>query len=111
MQNLGSSGEARGSAADREASDTDAPRPAADENVDQAGRGGTMDTALGANADPTLMTGTGETAGTAGTAGNTTIESSTIGTASPQVGQGQTAAYGETAENAPAPTAGSDAGR
>jgi len=87
MQNLGSGGEARGSAADREAADTDAPRPAADENVDQSGRGGTMDTALGANADPTLVTGTGD---------------------APQVGQGETAAYGETAENAPAPTAPAD---
>ena len=107
MQNLGSSGEARGSAADRAAADTDAPRPAVDEDVDRTGRGGTMDTALGANADPTLMTG----AGAAGTAGNSTIGSSTIGTAMPQVGQGHTAAYGETAENAPAPTAGSDADR
>jgi hypothetical protein len=83
MQNLGSGGEARGSAADREAADTDAPRPAADENVDQTGRGDTMDTALGANADP-------------------------IGSMSPQVGQGETVAYGETAENAPAPTAPAD---
>ena len=89
MQNLGSGGEARGGAADREDADTDAPRNVVDEAVDQTERGATMDTAMGANADPTL----------------------TIGTSSPQVGQGQTAAYGETAENAPAPTAGSDSDR
>ena len=89
MQNLGSGGEARGGAADREAADTDAPRDTADEAVDQTERGATVDTAMGANADPAL----------------------TIATTSPQVGQGETAAYGETAENAPAPTAGSDSDR
>jgi hypothetical protein len=41
MQNLGSGGEARGSAADREAADTDAPRTAADEDVDQTEPDGT----------------------------------------------------------------------
>jgi hypothetical protein len=106
MQNLGSGGEAKASPADRDAAETHLARPWNDGGVDQTGRGGTMDTAMAANADPGLLTGTGDAAGTAGTAGNTTIGSSTIGTASPQVGQGQTAAYGETAENAPAPTAG-----
>jgi hypothetical protein len=89
IQNLGSGGDAKASPADRDAAETDLARPGRDENVDQTGRGGTMDTALGANADPTLPTG---------------------GTAMPQVGQGQTAAYGETAENAPAPTAGANGG-
>ena len=89
MQNLGSSGEARGSAADREDADTDAARPVADEDVDQTGRGGTMDAAIGANADPSLPT------------------DPNLG----RIGQGETAAYGETAENAPAPTAGSDSDR
>ena len=95
MQNLGSGGEAKASPADRDAAETDLARPGRDENVDQTERGGTMDAALAANADPTLVTETG--------AGD---RAGTIGIASPQVGQGETAAYGETAENAPAPTAG-----
>jgi hypothetical protein len=89
MQNLGSGGEAKASLADRDAAETDLARSGRDENADQTGRGGTMDTALSANADPTLTTG------------DTTL---------PQVGQGETAAYGETAENAPAPTAGANGG-
>lgn len=83
MQNLGSGGEAKASPADRDDAETDLARPGSDENVDQTERGGTMDTALAANADPAL--------------GSVVM---------PQVGQGQTAAYGETIENAPAPTAG-----
>jgi hypothetical protein len=83
LQNLGSGGDAKASPADREAVETDFARPGNDEDVDQTGRGGTMDTALAANADPTLGA-----------------------VVMPQVGQGETAAYGETVENAPAPTAG-----
>jgi hypothetical protein len=82
MRNLGSGGEAKASPADEV--DTDPIGPAGDENVDQTGRGGTMDAAMGANTDPTLPRGA----------------------STPRVGAGQTAAYGETIENAPAPSAG-----
>lgn len=90
MTNLGSGGEAKASPADRE--DTNPIGPADDVNVDQTSRGGTMDAALGANEDPSLPAGNDD-----GT-----------GTSLPQVGAGQTAAYGETVENAPAPTAGGE---
>ena len=81
MTNLGSGGEAKASPADRE--DTNPVGPADDANVDQTGRGGTMDTALGAQSDPTLPAGNDD-----GT-----------GTSLPRVGFGQTAAYGETVDN------------
>jgi hypothetical protein len=87
MTNLGSGGEAKASLADRE--DTDPIGPADDVDVDQTGRGGTMDAALGAQNDPTLPAGNDD-----GT-----------GTTLPRVGFGETAAYGETLENAPGPTA------
>jgi hypothetical protein len=88
MTNLGSGGEAKASPADRE--DTAPIGTADDVEVDQSSRGGTMDAALAANEDPSLPPGNDD-----GT-----------GTALPRVGQGETAAYGETIENAPAPTAG-----
>jgi hypothetical protein len=88
MTNLGSGGEAKASPADRE--DTNPIGAADDVNVDQTSRGGTMDTALGANENPSLPAGNDDGSGTS----------------LPRVGQGQTAAYGETIENAPAPTAG-----
>ncbi|MEA2688208.1 MAG: hypothetical protein QOJ39_1561 [Candidatus Eremiobacteraeota bacterium] len=88
MTNLGSGGEAKASPADRE--DTNPVGPADDVDVDQTSHGGTMDTALGANEDPSLPAGNDD-----GT-----------GTSLPRVGQGETAAYGETIENAPGPTAG-----
>lgn len=83
MTNLGSGGEAKASAADRE--DTN-PVGGADDGgrVDASGRGGTMDAALGADGDPALSAGNDD-----GT-----------GTALSRAGQGQTAAYGETVENA-----------
>ena len=92
MTNLGSGGDAKASPADRE--DTDPIGPADDVDVDQTGRGGTMDEALGAQNDPTLSPGQDD--------GN--------GTNLPRIGAGQTAAYGETVENAPGPTAGDGAG-
>ena len=88
MTNLGSGGEAKASPADRE--DTDPVGAADDVDVDQTGRGGTMDAALGAQFDPTLPAGNDD-----GT-----------GTTLPRIGFGQTAAYGETVGNAPGPTAG-----
>jgi hypothetical protein len=81
MTNLGSGGEAKASPADRE--DTNPIGPADDADAGQTGRGGTMDTALGAQSDPSLPAGNDD-----GT-----------GTNLPRVGFGQTAAYGETVEN------------
>ncbi len=49
-----------------------------------------MDAALGANADPTLP------------AGGVTLDQGTIAPAEPQVGAGETAAYGETVADMPA---------
>jgi hypothetical protein len=84
MTNLGSGGEAKASPADREDTNPIGPADDADDaNVDQTGRGGTMDTALGAQSDPTLPPGNDD-----GT-----------GTNLPRVGFGETAAYGETVEN------------
>jgi hypothetical protein len=66
--------------------------------LDQTGRRrATEDAALGANADPTLMTGAGDQSGTAGTRADTTIGSSPMGTTMAQAGLGQRAAYGEDA--------------
>ncbi len=81
MQNLGSGGEAKASPADE--ADTAPIGPAGDERTDQTGRGTSMDAAMGANTDPSLP----------------------LGASTPRVGAGETAAYGETVENAPAPTA------
>lgn len=115
MTNLGSGGEAKASPADRDAAETDLGQSSAtggvpsgegdDVDVDQTERGATMDTAMAANMDPDLMDSTGERSSPSGGAGSITVDDSLIGTASPQLGQGQTAAYGETAENAPAPSA------
>lgn len=79
MQNLGSGGEAKASPADRE--DTMPTGAAPGRPVDQTERGSTMDTALDESDQ-----GIDESKG--------------------HVGYGETAAYGETVENAPAPTDG-----
>jgi hypothetical protein len=91
MQNLGSGGEAKASPADE--ADTAPLGPADDVDVDQTERGRTMDTAL--DDDIAARDVADETAATGWT----------ITPAKSQVGYGEAAAYGETAENAPAPTA------
>jgi hypothetical protein len=93
MQSLGSGGEAKASPADE--ADTEPLGPIDDLDVDQTERGTTMDTAL--DEDLAARDAPAETA------------SWTIGPAESKVGYGETAAYGETAENAPAPTAGNEA--
>lgn len=75
MENLGSGGEAKASPADRD--DTMPIGPVDEQEVDQTERGSTMDTAL---------------------------DESDEGIEGAHIGYGETAAYGETAENAPAPT-------
>lgn len=89
MTNLGSGGEAKASPADREAAETDLGQSSATGGVpDAAGRGGSMDAALGADMDPTLP------------GGGVTLDQGVISPAAPQLGEGETAAYGETVENA-----------
>jgi hypothetical protein len=90
MQNLGSGGEAKASPADRDDADSDAPRADRRDETDQSERGGTMDAALGAENDPDLDTGVDE--------------DGTIARARPSLGANEAAPYGETIENAPAPS-------
>jgi hypothetical protein len=112
MQNLGEGGEAKASQADRDDADTMQPTSATggiptvrgEEDVDQSERGASIDAAMGANMDPDLMVSTGERSSPRGGAGSLTVDDDLIGTASPRLGAGETAAYGETIENAPAPT-------
>jgi|GEM_PF-6543407 len=95
MQNLGSGGEAKASPADRaDAEGGLAPRTGVEPDADQSGRGGTMDTAVAANADPDLGSGDGRI----GDEGEIVPQRA-------RLGAGETAAYGETVENEPAPDA------
>ena len=81
MTNLGSGGEAKAAMADRDDAETMHADVDDDRPVDQTERGGTMDEAMAANMDPDLVDDN-----------------------EPMLGAGETAAYGETIENAPAPT-------
>jgi len=91
MTNLGSGGEAKASPADREAADTDLQQSAATGGVPAAaGRGGTVDAAMGANMDPSQP------------ADDITLEQGRSVPLPTQVGAGETAAYGETVEDMPA---------
>jgi len=93
MQNLGSGGEAKASPADRaDAEGAMAPRTGVEPRADQSGRGGTMDTALAANADPDVLGADGQIG-----------DEGVIVPARAQLGQNEIAPYGETAENEPAP--------
>src|SRR5579875_3070236 len=104
MTNLGSGGEAKASLADRDAAETDLAQSGETGGLPTTA-GGTMDTAMAADMDPDLIAGTGDASSPRGGAGSITLDDATIGTASPRLGFGQTAAYGETVENTPAPTA------
>jgi hypothetical protein len=91
MTNLGSGGEAKASPADREAADTDLQQSDATGGVPgAAGRGGSMDAALGANDDANLPPD------------DITLEQGRSAPLPTQVGAGETAAYGETVEDMPA---------
>jgi hypothetical protein len=88
MTNLGSGGEAKASPADREAAETDLQQSDATGGVPgAAGRGGSMDAAMGANMDPTES------------ADDITLQQGRIAPLPSQVGDGETAAYGETVDD------------
>jgi hypothetical protein len=104
MTNLGTGGEAKGaSPADKEQM-IDVPSDESGRPVDQTERGSTMETTMAPNMDPDLVDSTGERSRPGGSAGSITVDDKLIGTPSPTVGYGETAAYGETTENMPAPT-------
>jgi hypothetical protein len=89
MTNLGSGGEAKASPADREAAETDLRQSEATGGV-PAGRGGSMDAAMGADMDPTLPSD------------DITLQQGRIAPLPSQIGAGEVAAYGETVEDMPA---------
>ncbi len=88
MTNLGSGGEAKASPADIEAAETDLGQSDLTGGT-PSGRGGSMDAALGADADPTLA------------ARDVRLDQAGGGLP-PQVDAGEAAAYGETVADLPA---------